>query len=168
MARGKKTDTNRITAIIRRDKAFNLRLEGQSYREIAQELGMSVGQAWADVNNALEETAALDQDKVKTLREMELARLDALHAGYWTKAKNGDALAASIILKVADRRARLLGLDKPAELNISQVVTTGPNWNAQQLAILEALREYPEARAAVGKRLADLNVIEGELVHGGE
>jgi hypothetical protein len=71
-------------------------------------------------------------------------------------------------LRISQRRAALLGLDKPAELNINQVVTVGPDWNAQQLAILEALRDYPEARAAVGKRLAELNVIEGELVHAGE
>jgi transposase len=81
MARGRKTDRERINIALRREKAFDLRLEGKGYRDIAKELGVTVSTAWADVNAALEETATLDQDKVKTLRELELARLDGLFNG---------------------------------------------------------------------------------------
>lgn len=47
------------------------------------------------------------------LRALEVARLDALQASLWDNAQGGDARAANTILKLIDRRCRLLGLYRP-------------------------------------------------------
>jgi hypothetical protein len=167
MAKGKKTDSKRINAAERRSMALELRLAGNSYREIANQTGASVSTIWEDINTGLLQLADQEQEKTKVLRQLELERLDALFAGHWTAASHGDVPASGIILRIADRRAKLLGLDKPAQLDITGVVNTGPNWSALQGVIMEALKSFPEARAALSQRLMDLNPIEGEVVEAG-
>ena len=47
---------------------------------------------------------------VDELRELESARLDALQLAAWAKVEQGDLHAIEIVLKIMDRRAKLLGL----------------------------------------------------------
>jgi hypothetical protein len=49
-------------------------------------------------------------DDVDQLRELELARLDALQASLWAKAENGDLRAVNACVRIIDKRCRLLGL----------------------------------------------------------
>ena len=46
-------------------------------------------------------------------RELELARLDALQAAHWPQAVAGSVRSADLVLRVIDRRIKLLGLDQP-------------------------------------------------------
>ncbi len=161
MANGKKTDSKRINAAERRSLSLDLRLAGNSYRSIAKQMGVSVSTIWDDINDGLLQLADKEQEKTKTLRQLELERLDALHAAHWSFAAAGDVPAAGVILRIADRRAKLLGLDKPAQLDITGNVSVGPNWNVLQGVIMEALKAFPDARAALASRLMDLNPIEG-------
>ena len=72
--------------------------------------------------------------------------------------------AANFVLKVSERRSKLLGLDKPAQLDITQTNLGGPDWSAIQGVLMASLQPFPDARAAVAQALMDLNPIEGELV----
>jgi hypothetical protein len=54
---------------------------------------------------------------VDELRALELDRLDSLHEVVWPKALAGDLGAASVILRIMDKRARLLGLYPSPEAN---------------------------------------------------
>src|SRR4051812_8025712 len=102
MARGKKTDSKRINAAERRSLALELRLAGNSYREIARQTGASVSTIWDDINDGLVMLADQEQEKTKMLRQLELERLDALHAAHWASATTGgDDKAAGIILRIA-------------------------------------------------------------------
>ena len=67
-------------------------LAGCSYEQFAREVGYANrGTAHRVVAKALSERLADDIDQ---LREMELARLDALLASLWAKAEKGDLRAA--------------------------------------------------------------------------
>lgn len=148
--------------------ALDLRQAGNSYREIAKQLGASVSTIWEDINDALVTLADQEQEKTKMLRQLELERLDALHSSHWANATTGqDTQAAAVILKIADRRAKLLGLDKPAQLDITGQINTGPNWNLLQDVLMAALSAFPDAKAAVAQALMDYNPIEGEVVEEG-
>jgi hypothetical protein len=57
-------------------------------------------------------------------RDIELERLDRIQAGLWDKAITGDTRAVDSLLRVFDRRARLLGLDAPTNLNVKAQVET--------------------------------------------
>jgi hypothetical protein len=92
----------------KRVRAVELAVEGKSYAEIARQVGFSHrGSAHRAVTKALAER---EVHAVEALRQVELDRLDQLHRSYWSAAVDGDRYAAAMVLKVMDRRIRLLGL----------------------------------------------------------
>jgi hypothetical protein len=49
-------------------------------------------------------------DGIDELRDTEVARLDALQAALWPKVERGDTRAVNTVVRIIDRRCRLLGL----------------------------------------------------------
>jgi hypothetical protein len=136
----------RAEVAARRDRAVRLRIEGQSWQVIADQLGYaSRGAACQDVARALD--FALKEQKISTdqWRELQLQRLDALRAKVWgvverrhvalsggtvvrdvdpisgetsTIVDDGPTLAAvDRLLKIEEREARLRGLDAPVTVD---------------------------------------------------
>jgi hypothetical protein len=104
---------------VNRDLAIlNMRLHGLTFHEIARKLPeagfrrVSVSRIYAIVAKNLR--SCRDQP-ARELRQLELLRLDQLQAAHYKAAMGGDAAAASRVLSIMDRRARLLGLDAGAE-----------------------------------------------------
>ena len=100
----------------RRVRAFELRKAGASYREIGRELGVDVHTAHSDIAAelaALRETAV---GEATGLRALELERLDGMIAGLWPQVRTGSAPAVAALVRVSERRSRLLGLDAPTSL----------------------------------------------------
>jgi len=119
-------------------EAARLRAQSLSYREIAAELGVDVRTAHAAVQRALTETVAEAADDV---RRLELERLDDLARqarkvmlgthyviaqGKVVRLRRGGApleddgpilQAIDRLLKIQERRARLLGLDAPVKVS---------------------------------------------------
>lgn len=108
-------EPERITA--RRVKALELRKTGMHYRAIAAACGVSVETAYADVQAELR---ALRDATVKTaeeVKELELRRCDQLLRDLHSKKGNkGQARVATAIVRVMERRAKLLGLDAPTKV----------------------------------------------------
>ncbi|MEV0968503.1 hypothetical protein [Microtetraspora glauca] len=127
--------------VARRDaEACRLRAQNLTYQQIADELGMSSkGQAYEAVQRALKETVQEPADEV---RQLELMRLDdlaqaareVLNATHYVVSqgrvvrltRGGAPLeddapklqAIDRLLKIQERRARLLGLDSPQRVSI--------------------------------------------------
>ena len=96
-------------------QALDLRLEGRLYPEIAEELGYSgPGAAFNAIQRLLKHH---EMDSVEDLRQVEGSRLDELLKGLWAEAVTGHKNAVELVLKIMGRRARLLGLDVPAEIH---------------------------------------------------
>jgi hypothetical protein len=91
----------------RRAKALELHLAGASYQQIADGLGFaSKSSAHDAVKQALaERTEDRAYSEAVTL---ELARLDALFAGHWAKARRGDVASSKLIMQISERRTELL------------------------------------------------------------
>jgi len=95
----------------RRTKATALRIAGMDWQSIADQLGYSSrGAACTDVSRALEANLAELRDKAEEMRSIESMRLDRLQASLWPKAVKGDVKAIDAVLRIIDRRMRLLGL----------------------------------------------------------
>jgi|GEM_PF-1212601 len=104
---------------VNRDLAIlNMRLHGLTFQEIARKLPeagfrrVSVSRIFAIVAKALR--SCRDQP-ARELRQLELLRLDQLQAAHYKAAMGGDAAAATRVLSIMDRRAKLLGLDAGVE-----------------------------------------------------
>jgi len=102
----------RQTVQERRAAALTMRRNGASHAAIAAELGYSsANSASKDVHRALE---AVVHEAGKQLLDLERERLDALQLVLWPLATAGDVRAARELVRLMERRARLLGLDAAA------------------------------------------------------
>ena len=116
----------RIKAHARHIAALNLRAEGMSYAAIAERLGYaSKSGAHKAVSRALERTTKEASDAV---RNYELQRLDKMMSAIWDKAMSGDTKSINTILRIMDRRSKLLGLDSPQPLAQNLEVTFINDW----------------------------------------
>jgi hypothetical protein len=125
----------RIDAAERDAKALELRKDGLTYTQIAERLGISRSTAHKHVTRGLHRTR---QEPADELRRLEAERLNQLWAeamavlrrrhvmvqsGKIVKGDDGQPItddgpvlqATATLLRVMERRARLLGLDAPAK-----------------------------------------------------
>lgn len=94
-------------------KALELRRMGKRYSEIATHLGVSTSQAHRYVDSALSEIQESIENKTAQLKAEEMSRLDAMLSAIWASAKSGNLGAIDRVLRISERRSRLLGLDAP-------------------------------------------------------
>ena len=106
---GSKSSPEWIAVTEKQAKALEMRKAGATFLEIAEELEYaSPSGAFEAVKSALDKTL---REPANSLRELELERLDTMWATVWENVLSGDLDSMSMALKIAERRARLLGLD---------------------------------------------------------
>jgi hypothetical protein len=82
--------------------------------------------AYKDVMRELEKYRNGMKEDVETIRDIEVQRLDALFLVSFGQAREGNLQAIDRCLRIMERRANLLGLDKPAELKIGGIEGAPP------------------------------------------
>lgn len=93
----------------RRQRALELRRTGATFEQIAKKLEYrSPAEAARDITRML---TSVIRETSEEVRAVELARLDGLMVTLWPSARRGDLQAVDRVLKVMERRAKLLGLD---------------------------------------------------------
>lgn len=121
----------------RRRQVAGLRLQQLSQREIATELGVSVATVNRDLKRIRDEWAARRDESYSGWVAEELALLDAMQRALLPEVLvKRKAHVADRILGIMNRRARMLGLDKP-ELHKHTAVITQDLIDAE-IARLEA------------------------------
>lgn len=112
-----KTSPRRLSAVERQADALELRKAGVTLAAIAERLGYR-GPSSADsaIRAALKKTLQPPADEV---RELEIERLDALLLALWPQARQGNQGAIDRVIKIMERRARLLGLDAPVRTDVT-------------------------------------------------
>jgi hypothetical protein len=136
-----------------RREALYLRNGGASFAAIGKTLGVSKSAAFKAINSALQTLRDEITEQAKLLQCQEADRLDQMQMGVWTRAIGGDLPAIQTVLKIMERRAKLLGLDSPIK-----VAETHPDGSAREsdsmsrqerearIAELEAKRRGPDTR----------------------
>lgn len=113
MAAKSKTGASRALMLKRQAQALDLRRAGHGYAAIAQKVGISISRAQALVQAGMESARSQIAASGDELRAEELSRLDGMLSKLYPKAARGDLAAADRVLKISERRSRLLGLDAP-------------------------------------------------------
>lgn len=118
-----KTAATRIKGRENRARAVELRKAGATYEQIGQQLGITKQSAHEAVTAAMRETAQTTAETAADVIQLELARLDQMLTGLWAQARQGVPVAVDRVLRIMERRARLLGLDAegPVTAAISNV-----------------------------------------------
>lgn len=108
-------------ARVREDKAFELRLQNHSYREIGKKLGVTHGAAHHMVKRVLAELAQSTTDRAIELREIQTRNLQQMIKNMLTKAIRGkqksNMEAVDRVVKCMHRMALLWGLDAPVKVD---------------------------------------------------
>jgi hypothetical protein len=98
-------------ASIKACRAVELVRQGKTYDQVARAVGFANrGTAHRVVSKALSERLI---EGIDDLREIELARLDALQAALWPRVEKGEVRAINSVVRIIDRRCRTLGLYPP-------------------------------------------------------
>ncbi|MBA1444801.1 MAG: hypothetical protein FE835_07870, partial [Gammaproteobacteria bacterium] len=119
-----KTDSRSVTAAERRLSALQMRKEGRTYREIGKGLGITGTAAYGLVRRAVDSMLKKSFEEAEMIVALENERLDGYLFALNDKIQKGSTQAIGQALKIMERRARLLGLDKP-----SKIAPTDPEGN---------------------------------------
>lgn len=106
----------RVKAHTRQLQALELRKAGLTYARIAEICGYAskIG-AHKAVQAAIRSTL---REVAEDVRSLEIDRLDALLTGVYPQAIKGNQGAIDRVLRIMERRAKLLGLDAPVQQEI--------------------------------------------------
>lgn len=139
-----------IDARKREAKVFEMRIQGFTFEQIASEVGYQGASGAWQAFKRVKETHIFES--VEEARQLELMRLDELLYALWERALGGDLSAIACVLKIMDRRAKLLGLDKPEKIDVNKWDFDGADLDAevQKLVIMmnEREEEFMERREA--------------------
>jgi hypothetical protein len=148
---------NDAGASLERDRmAFKLRLTGMSNRRIAEELRCTVSQVEASLVRMM--GGVTPELRHRTL-QIELERLDVLQAAHFEKAAEGDDDATLTTLKIMERRARMLGLDAPARIDVIERALT-----AKEVNSTERIQQVLDEIAGKSNLMIEGEVIDAEPV----
>ena len=127
----------------RRDaRVYELRIQGNTFEQIASEVGYSgPSGAWQAHQRIKSEWIF---ESIEEARQLELMRLDELQVAVWDRAINGDLPAAHCVLKIMDRRAKLLGLDKPEKVEVSKWDINAEDLDAEVERIVNIINELED------------------------
>jgi hypothetical protein len=106
---------NSVRIAERRLKVIEKRKTGMSMADIAKEVGCCTMTVSNDLRFLLSELVSLSADQVACHVQLELERLDALWASIFKDASKGNLWKIDRCLTIMERRAKLLGLDKPLQ-----------------------------------------------------
>jgi len=122
-------------------KALSLWIKGATYQQIAAAgFGIATASgAWRSVGRAL---ARIPKQEADQAREAQLVRLQAVRMLLWNQASADPIRAAEALIKLEAREARLLGLDMP-----TQVAITDPDRGIPLEAIRRVLERVDRANA---------------------
>ncbi len=128
----------RVRAAARRNEVLSLLVKGLSQRQVAEAVGVSVGQVNRDYRQALRDM--VDAHVVEDVRVMTMERYDRLFSAWWDRAigkdkegEDGTALApeakaAGVILDILRHIRQLHGLDPKTQVPGDS--PTNPLWTA--------------------------------------
>lgn len=136
----RRTGTAVLAARDKQRRALELRTEGRTLDQIADELGYA---SKSGASKAI--TAALDRHEaaaVDEYRDLEAARLNELQRAVWPLAVTGDIAAVTACVRIIDRRAKLLGLDAPVLVDVNASAST-VDLDAAVSRIMEIARNQP-------------------------
>jgi hypothetical protein len=127
------------------------RLAGLSIRRLAREFNIPEYQVLQSLDRSLPPISA--ETRVRLYRE-DLCRLDDLLATFYPQAKNGMQGAATVCLRLLERRSAMTGADAPQRVDVTVVqAPEDPNSTLRLLAELDR----------IANERVDPKLIEGEV-----
>lgn len=143
-----RSDADEILEAEKEAKIIELRRTGATWDLIARATGYSnASGAYKAYQRAL---GRLVEPKIEELKHAELDRLDRLQMGIWERAKDGDIRAIDAVLRIIDRRTRILGLDAPHKIQAEVLTYDGAILEQHTARIVELIRQNRVTQSDMG------------------
>jgi hypothetical protein len=110
--------TNQVAKIKDETEVFNLVAEGYTFTAISERLKLNRRTVASRFRRALEHNK-IPEGRIQEWRILVNVRLDKALNALWPKVEKGDLEAIRTMLKIEERRARMLGIDKPQKLDVT-------------------------------------------------
>ena len=117
-------------------EVVKLRRGGLPWDMIGERVGLSASGAFRAYERSL---ARVVKEDVDAIRQVETERLDLAQSAIWGKVLQGDNASITNLLRIMERRAKLLGLDQPTRIQ-AEVITYDANSIEARLASIIANR----------------------------
>jgi hypothetical protein len=131
-------DAERIAQAEKEARIIELRRTGATWELIAKLTGYAnPSGAYKAYQRAL---GKIVQPKIDELRAVEVDRLDRLQFAIWERAKDGDIKAIDAVLRILDRRTRILGLDAPTKIQAEIITYDGSILEEHTQRIIDLVR----------------------------
>ena len=135
---------SRITpSVIEREaEVLKLRRGGLTFDLIAKELGFKhASGAHKAYVNACKRIIVAD---VQEIRNVEVERLDIAQSAIWARVLRGEIPAIQALIRIMERRARLLGLDAPTKAQVELTVYDTGTIDAEVQRLVALLDSQPK------------------------
>lgn len=109
------------------ERAYELRLSGKTFKEIARELKYADASGAYQAYQRAREVVSLEN--LGEWRLLELERLNVLQASLWDKAMEAHIPTINALLRIFDLRAKLIGLYSPEKHEIKTQQVPAPDLN---------------------------------------
>lgn len=129
----------------RKNKVYELRLAGKSYREIARLEGISAATAHRWVQEVCD---SIVLPNVESIRKQEIDRLMKMLDRLEIEVESDPAKYVPIQLKVSERLTRMLGVDMPTQVQVERTETTQVDLAIQDLLSRQAAKNALTREAA--------------------
>lgn len=135
-----------------RNRAYELRLSGKTYRQIGMAMGIGheTARRWITQHLA-EETLPLIEEVRKTEVDRMLRILDRLEE----RSEMGDDKAIALQIKVSERLCKMLGADMPQQLHVERTETTQVDLAIRDLLSAQQAKNELRRTEAVNRRPTD-------------
>ena len=118
-------------------EVVKIRRGGLTWDMIAERVGYnSPASAHAAYQRA---SVRIVQDDIEAIRKIETERLDMAQSAIWNKVLQGEIPAVQALIRIQERRAKLLGLDQPFRQQIEVTSYDGNTIDAEVSRLVELL-----------------------------
>jgi hypothetical protein len=135
-------------------RVLKARLNGTSVNQLSKKFRVSTKVILSSLDRAL---PAIDATTRARIFREDLARLDELLMPWYKAAKEGNATACALTLKILERRAHLTGIDAPEHMRVELLEQRGAEMTSTERLLFELDRIANERV----NRLPE--IIEGEV-----
>lgn len=123
---------------------LRLRKMGYNAETISDELDIPLDRVKNIIGAALKKLTKEMNGQAEQIRSLELSRLDELQSAIWEDCMGGKLTAIDRVLKIMERRSKLVGLDAPERLNLQADIKVEQMKEAKDRLMAKILDMAPE------------------------
>jgi hypothetical protein len=118
-------------------EVVKLRRGGLTWDLIAKQVGYSHASSAQDAY--VRASQRIVRDDIEAIRKVEEDRLDIAQASIWSKVLQGEIASVLALIRIQERRAKLLGLDQPIRQQIEVTTYDGDTIDSEVRKLVELL-----------------------------